>query len=120
MSPKEFLANSDIEAPESGRWEPVKRIDNIYFKMPMKCPLSGKRNVLYVCEGEEIPQNARLIDVIYYLDRVPAYTLIEYYPLSERPEPLPKLPQGLHYMVGVEKPDGNPDGIISEESNSFW
>jgi hypothetical protein len=120
MSPKEFLANSDIVAPESGRWEPVKSIGNIYFKMPMKCPLSGKIEVLYVCEGEEVPQNSRVVDVIYYLDRVPAYSLIEYYPLSERPEALPELPQGLHYMVGVEKPDGNPDGIIPEESISFW
>lgn len=120
ISPREFQNRAEILPLNESRWERVKRLDNIYFKMPYRCPLSGKRNVLYVCEGDEIPQNSRLIDVIYYWDGVPAYTFVEFYPLSERPDPLPKLPEKLRYMVGVEKQDGHPDGIIPDDFNSLW
>ncbi|MFC1600699.1 hypothetical protein ACFL25_01315, partial [Patescibacteria group bacterium] len=120
VKPNEFLGNADIKPASEAKWERVDRWGNIYFKMPYRCPLSGKEKVLYVCKGDEVPQNSELVDIVYYSDGLPAYTFVEFYPLSERPQPLPELPQRLHYMVGIEKEDGNPDGIISEEHDSFW
>lgn len=120
ISPENFQKRADIIPAGEKRWERVNRLDNIFFKMPFRCPLSGKKDALYVCEGDEIPQNSRLVDIVYFLDGVPAYTFIEFYPLSERPEVLPELPDRLHYMVGTEKPDGFPDGIIPEDYPSLW
>jgi hypothetical protein len=120
ISPDDFQKRAEIMPPSEAKWERVNRLDNIFFKMPFRCPLSGKENVLYVCEGDEVPQNSRLIDTVYFSDGLPAYSFIEFYPLSERPDPLPALPDRLHYMVGVEKPDGFPDGIIPAEHDSLW
>ena len=120
IPPYEFTHNAEIIALHEDRWERVERLYNIYFKMPFNCPLSGKEKVLYVCRGDEVPQNSRLIDLVYYKDGLPAYTLIEFYPLSDRPNPLPTLPERLHYMVDVEKPDGNPDGIIHSDADYLW
>jgi hypothetical protein len=120
ITPSDFLKRAEILPLNESKWERVNRLDNIHFKMPFRCPLSGKKNVLYVCEGDEIPQNSHIVDIVYYWDGLPAYTFIEYYPLSERPNPLPKLPDRLHYMVDVEKPDGFPDGIIPKDHGSLW
>lgn len=120
ISPDDFQKRAEIIPSSKAKWERVNRLDNIFFKMPFRCPLSGKENVLYVCEGDEIPQNSRLIDIVYFSDGLPAYSFIEFYPLSKRPSTLPTLPDRLHYMVGVEKPDGFPDGIIPEEYDNLW
>lgn len=120
ISPQEFVRNSDIEPVETVRWRRVGRLYNIYYKMPFNCPLSGKEHVLYVCQGDEIPQNSRLIDLIRYKDGLPAYSFIEFYPISKMPKSLPVLPERLRYMVDTEKPDGNPDGIIPKEGEGFW
>ncbi len=120
ISPQEFLQRSVILPIGSGNWERVERLDNIYFKMPFNCPRSGKIGVLYVCSGNEVPQNSKVLKTFYYLDKVPAYTFIEFYPLSKLPTSLSKLPENLHYMVDVEKNPDFPDGIIPENYPSFW
>ncbi len=119
VSPSEFLTDSEI-LPESKekQWERVKRWSNIYFGMPFDCPKGGKLNVLYVCKGSEIPQNAKVLKTIYFLDGIPAYSLIEFYPFSKAP-PIPQeLPPMLKYMV--EKETKYPDGIIPEDYPSLW
>lgn len=120
ISPGEFLKRSDILPSSQVKWERVNRLDNIYFKMPFKCPLGGKLNVLYVCGGIEIPQNSKVIRTIYYPDGVPAYSLIEFYPesLMLPRGNLPPPPDKFQYMVDVEH--SYPDGIIPEESKSLW
>jgi 4-amino-4-deoxy-L-arabinose transferase-like glycosyltransferase len=117
ISPKEFIKRSDIN---SEQWNRVTRLDNIYFNMPYKCPKGGKLNVLYVCGGGDVPQNSKIIKYFYYPDGVPAYSLIEFYPVSKMPpkDKLPTLPGRLHYMVDYEHK--YVDGIIPEESKSLW
>jgi hypothetical protein len=120
ISPQEFLKRSDIIPEDQAKWDRVRRLDNIYFKMPFKCPMGGKLNVLYVCEGVEVPQNSKIVKAIFYPDGVPAYTLIEFYPESQMPprNNLPVLPGKFQYMVDIEH--NYPDGIIPAESKSLW
>lgn len=121
ITPEEFLNNSDItkESKET-QWKRVNSLYNIYLKMPFDCPKSGKLNVLYVCTGPNIPQNAKIIEVIRYLDKVPGYTLLEFYPISQMPFPLPSLPEGLKYMVDLETSPYSPDGIIPDSDTRLW
>jgi hypothetical protein len=88
--------------------------------MPFNCPRSGKIGVLYVCSGGEVPQNSKVLETFYYLDKVPAFTFIEFYPLSKLSSPLPELPQNLHYMVDVERSPNFPDGIIPDNYALYW
>jgi len=121
ISPKEFLTNSDItQESQSDQWKRVNRLYNIHFKMPFDCPKSGKLNVLYICTGPNIPQNSKILNVIRYLDKVPAYTLLEFIPISKIASTLPELPEGLDYMVDVEKSPFSPDGIIPDHDTRLW
>lgn len=118
-APKEFLAAAEIAAvTQDNHWEPVERLGNIFFKMPYACPKGGKLNVLYVCKGLNIPQNAKVVKVIRFQDDVPAFTLIEFFPLSQLPATLPELPTRLEYMVDREYL--YPDGIIPSEQPLPW
>jgi len=120
MSPKDFLKDADIDPVTSMKWERVNRLGNIHFKMMFNCPKGGKLNVLYVCQGGDVPQNSKIIKTFYYPDGVPAYSLMEFYPLSQVPSPLPALPKDLHYMVDVEKTPEFIDGIIPDDFPSLW
>lgn len=120
ISPKDFLKRADINSLEEGKWDRVNRLDNIYFKMIYDCPKSGKLNVLYICAGPNIPQNSEVIKVIRYLDNVPAYTFIEFYPISKMTHPLPQLPERLKYMVDLESDPNIPDGIIPDNDSRLW
>jgi len=118
ISPSQFLANSDI-MPESrdNQWERVNSIDNIYFGMPFDCPKGGKINVLYVCKGSEVPQNAQILKTYYFLDGIPAYSLIEFYPFSEKNQAA-ELPSMFNYMV--ERETKYPDGVIPNDIPGWW
>jgi len=122
ITPKEFIKNSEITPFNlvTNRWERVNRLYNIYFKMPFNCPKGGKQNVLYVCSGDEIPKNVKVVKVFHYLDYVPAFSLVEFYPLSEMPKTLPEPPKGFKYMVEAETSPLYPDGIIPESFGSLW
>lgn len=121
ISPTSFLQKSSIKPPtKENSWDRVERWDNIYFNMIFDCPKSGKLGVLYICKGQNIPQNSKVLQVIRYLDGLPAYTFIEFYPVSKIPNPLPKLPNRLKYMVDVEKNPKYPDGIIPETFPTLW
>ena len=122
ITPQDFLKRADI-APlvkNQPNWDRVNRLDNIYFKMPFDCPKSGKLHVLYICSGPNIPQNSKIIKVIRYLDKVPGYTFIEFYPISKMPSPLPDLPEGLKYMVDIEKSPTTKDGLIPDDQSRLW
>ena len=121
INPKDFIKKSDIvPLSDSNIWERVNRYDNIYFKMPFNCPKSGKLDVLYVCSGGEVPQNSKILKTYYFLDGAPAYTLLEFYPLSDLPKELPELPKDIYYMVDVENSTNFPDGIIPKDYPSLW
>lgn len=121
ISPPQFLKRSTVKPETRGNsWNRVERLDNIYFNMIYDCPKSGKLNVLYICRGENIPQNSEVLKVIRYLDDIPAYTLVEFMPISKMPQTLPQLPERLKYMVDIEKDSKSPDGIIPENSSNFW
>ncbi len=121
INPKEFISNSDImPLNRQNPWDRVNRYSNIYFKMSSDCPESGKENVLYLCKGENIPQNSKVLEVIRYRDKVTAYTFLTFYPLSKMQKPLPTLPEGLKYMVDVESNPNRPDGMIDKNSPEWW
>lgn len=121
IKPQEFIENSDIsEESKVNQWKRVDRMYNIYFKMPFDCPKGGKLDILYVCTGPNIPQNSKVLKVIRYLDKVPAYSFVQFYPLSQLPSELPKLPEGLEYMVDVEKSPSAIDGLIPDSSENLW
>jgi len=120
VSPKDFIANSDILPLTQAKWDRVDRFYNIYFKMPFDCPKTGKLDTLYVCKGQNIPQNSNIISTIHYPEGLPAYSLIEFYPLSQTPSKLPDLPKDLYYMVEVENSPQFPDGVIPSDYPSFW
>lgn len=120
MTPEQFRQNAEIRSlTKDDHWEPVNRLGNIYFKMPYDCPKGGKLDTLYVCKGSNIPQNSKIIKVIRSQDRVPAYTLLEFFPLTELPATLPPLPERLFYMVDREYLHP-PTGIIPEEQPLPW
>lgn len=121
IPPQKFLSDSSIKpAIRENSWDRVERFENIYFNMPYDCPKGGKLNVLYICKGPNIPQNSNVLKSIKYLDGVPAYTLVEFLPISKMPQTLPKLPDGLSYMVDLESNPKSPDGIIPQDSSSLW
>ena len=121
IRPQDFLQRSSIKSPARGHsWDRVERLDNIYFNMVFDCPKGGKLEVLYVCRGENIPQNSKVLKVIRFLDGVPAYTFIEFLPISKMPQPLPELPERLHYMVDLEKSPQTIDGLIPDSRENLW
>ena len=119
VSPPDFLARSTIK-PETyaNQWERVDRLDNIYFKMPYKCPKEGKLNVLYICQGQHIPINSRILKVIRYLDGIPAFVLIEFLPVSPKNYLPPQLPPGVHYMV--DWGSRYPNSLIPATDPALW
>lgn len=121
ISPPQFLQESLIK-PEARNtsWDRVEKLDNIYFNMTYDCPKGGKLNVLYACKGPNIPQNAKVLSVVRYFDNVPAYTFIQFIPISKMSSNLPELPQGLRYMVDLEKSSDTKDGLIPNDSNRLW
>lgn len=121
ISPLDFLKHSIIKPETRGNsWDRVEQIGNIYFNMAYDCPKGGKLNVLYICKGLNIPQNSRVLNTVRYLDGLPAYTFIEFYPISKMPQLLPQLPERLRYMVDIETDPRYPDGIIPENFPSLW
>lgn len=121
IPPKDFLKQSQIRpVAQKHSWDRVERLGNIYFKMPFDCPKGGKLNVLYICTGSNIPQNSKVLKTIRYLDGLPAYTFIEFIPLSQILTPLPTLPDRLSYMVDIETSPNFPDGIIPDNYPSLW
>lgn len=116
VKPNEFIANSDIMVEGLGVWERVNTFGKIIFKMPTNCPKIGRLNVLYVCRGGDIPINAKLLKTIRYDDKLPAFNLIEFVPLSQAPKDV--LPEGVHRMV--ESDSSYPEGLLSEGGGRYW
>lgn len=118
ISPSEFQKLAKItDESRKNQWNRVNTLDNIRFKMPYNCPKGGKANVLYVCKGTEVPQNAKIIKSVRFKDQIPAYTILEYLPISTVTEK-PVLPQGYFYMVDIE--NSFPEGLIPESEDRFW
>lgn len=121
ISPAQFLKDSDINPyPGASPWDRVNRLGKIFFNMPSECPKSGKSGVLYVCYGENIPQNAKVLKTFYYKDGIPAIALLEFLPISKMPAKLPPPPDKFHYMVDVETNPKALDGIIPDDYPTLW
>lgn len=121
ITPGDFIKRASIKpAAKQNSWDRVERIDNIHFNMAFDCPKGGKLNVLYICKGPNIPQNSKVINVIRYLDNIPAYSFIEFYPISKMPPVLPQLPERLKYMVDTENDPKSQDGLIPENFPNLW
>jgi 4-amino-4-deoxy-L-arabinose transferase-like glycosyltransferase len=116
VKPKDFLSNTNITPEKVGTWERVNSFGKVIFKMPMDCPKIGRLNVLYVCRGGEIPINSKLLKTIYFNDKVPAFNLIEFVPLSKSTKD--PLPENVHRMV--ESDNNYLEGILPEDSGRYW
>ncbi|RJR14782.1 phospholipid carrier-dependent glycosyltransferase [Candidatus Microgenomates bacterium] len=79
-----------------------------YVTMPIDCPRQGKKNTLYVCFGNQIPQNSQVVDVTYYRDGQPAITLLE---LTQEPSNEPP-PKNIDY--------GGVGAILDANDTNFW
>lgn len=98
------------------QWDSVTSINNVVFGMRYNCPKLGKENVLYICKGEEVPLNGVVKHVSYYNDGVPAYSAIEFVPLSSVKQ-RPELPRGFNYMV---ESDIRLNGLLPKTSSELW
>jgi 4-amino-4-deoxy-L-arabinose transferase-like glycosyltransferase len=116
VKPQDFLKDSEILPEEIGKWERVERFGKIIFKMSYQCPKIGRQNVLYVCQGEEIPQNSILHKVVRFKDGKPAYLLVEFVPYSERESK--ELPERVHYMVETDL--YYEEALLPEDSGRYW
>lgn len=116
ISPKEFLSSADIEKEELGKWERVNSFDKYIFKMNVNCPKIGRKGVLYVCKGDNVPLNGVLHDVIRFKDGLPAFLLVEFVPYSQRTSAV--LPDRVHYMVETDL--SFDEALLSEDENRYW
>lgn len=57
----------------------IKRYDKFEI-MPVNCPDEGKLGVLYLCNGDEVPYNSKIIKVIRYANDVPSRVFLEFTP----------------------------------------
>jgi hypothetical protein len=114
----EFLSEAKI-LPMSAfnQWERVETYKNIVFKMPMDCPKIGKLHVLYVCRGLEVPQNAKVVSSIRFLDNIPAFNLIEFVPISSKD--IGVLPERLSRMAETDL-RFNKEGLLPEDYPTPW
>jgi 4-amino-4-deoxy-L-arabinose transferase-like glycosyltransferase len=117
VKPSEFLLEATLLPKEENQWDRVSSWGKINFGMPVDCPKVGKLGGLYVCKGVEVPINSRVVDGVYFRDGVPAFTLLEFVPLSSVERPLPKLPSRLNYMVEA---DSRNDGLIPADEDRWW
>lgn len=108
VDPKIAQANSQQRQDiKNGLGHLIRKEANGILLMPIDCPASGKLNVLYVCSGTNIPQNAHILEEIRYRDGQPAYTLLEF---SETPMSNP--PNNLHFF---EK-----SNVLPEKDLRYW
>lgn len=114
--PKDFLRTAKIEPEILGKWERVDEFGNIIFKMPYSCPKIGRERVLYVCKGEEVPQNSIVHDVVRFEDGKPAYLLVEFVPYSKRKQG--ELPDRVHYMIETDL--SFKEALLDETSGRYW
>lgn len=109
--------SQELIKTNSSVWNSVDSIGKIAFNMPVNCPKVGAIGVLYICRGAEIPQNSIVKKAIYFNDGVPAYSAIEFYPLSKMRSPNHDLPSRFTYMVET---DQRNDGVILDSENRLW
>lgn len=90
----------------------VKGFDDYIF-MPLNCPTQGKLGVLYVCQGEMIAQNTKVIRVIRYPTGQPARIFLTFLKPGE---------EAKHPEERVKIFPATVDNqlIISEESDKYW
>ena len=79
-----------------------------YLTMPISCPAQGQMNVLYVCQGTQIPRNSKIVKVIRFRDEQPAFIFLEFTPVASAEE----LPKFISFM--------DASGILNEDSENFW
>ncbi len=85
-----------------------------YLFMPNDCPLAGKLDVLYVCNGEKIPFNSKVQAVIRYPSNVPAKIFITFTePTAEN-----SLTKGDRISI-MEDTIKDPK-ILSDEYPGYW
>lgn len=119
ISPANFVQNSQISSSAERQWARVNSFYNIFFNMDVNCPKIGKENILYVCRGQEVPRNAKILKTIRFEDGIPAYTLLT---LKKEPSGLQgktPLPPDLFYMVN-EVDTRYPEGIFPQSYDKYW
>ena len=114
VDPVEFMADSTLNDVAQANGVRLKTYNKLVFNMP-GCPAAGKRGVLYVCFGYQVPQAARLVEAIRYRDGQPAIVLVEFVGADTLPE---KLPERVEYSR--EKDERFPTGILPDNYETLW
>lgn len=91
----------------------LNQFGNMIF-YPGGCPRAGKLNTLYVCHGQDVPYNSKILKVIRYPGGLPARIFLEFVD----PENAQKqdLPYRVNYISETIK---NPQ-IIEKDAQNFW
>lgn len=111
--PTEFIKNSDFAPQALANGVRVKRFEKTYFNMP-DCPAAGKKNVLYVCFGYQVPKYTKIVDVIRFRDGQPAVVLFEFTGEMSKES----LPDRVEYLGNTDK--RYPTGILPSDYEGFW
>jgi len=114
VDPREFISKSEFAPKSLTKGVRVIRYDKIIFNMPYECPPAGKKEVLYVCFGYQVPKNAFLVDAIYFRDGQPTILLVEFKGTGE----LEKLPERVKYSK--EEDPIFKNGLLPETYATFW
>lgn len=114
VDPREFIAKSEFAPKSLTKGVRVIRYDKIYFNMPYECPPAGKKEVLYVCFGYQVPKNALLVHPISFRDGQPAILLVEFKGRQEAG----KLPERVKYSK--EEDLRFEGGLLPETYATFW
>ena len=118
IDPEEFRRDLRLEEGAGEYdWERVAGWRNLRFKMPSDCPKLGKRNILYICRGTEVPQNAQVLKIFRFNDGVPAYTLIRFLGLGEKFDT--SLPERVTRMTEVDLRFGK-EGLLPADYPKYW
>jgi len=114
IDPLDFIRNSTFVDKALAGGAKVINFKNIYFNMPYDCPSAGKRGVLYVCFGYQVPQKANLVQVIRFRDGQPAILLVEFIKGANEQN----LPEKVKHS---ENSDSRfPSGFLPNDYEAFW
>lgn len=79
-----------------------------YLTMPVECPQQGRLHVLYVCLGNKIPLNSRVLDIVRYRDDQPAFIFLEF----TTQKSLESAPKNVNFTEHF--------GLIPEGESAYW
>ncbi|MCJ7740198.1 glycosyltransferase family 39 protein [Candidatus Microgenomates bacterium] len=121
-----FLVYNQIVPTQARKLLADKYADNMGFYhynlfgdiliMPKDCPQMGKLNTLYVCKGERVPANSKILKVLRFGDGLPARVFLEFIDPKEIKTNQQILPERLKIIPETQE---NPQ-ILPAKEDIYW